>query len=390
MNNKNNGTLKTILYYIAFIGLGLGVGILGPSLLRLAENTGTTIGQVSAMFFFHALGYMIGAFFGGRSFDRIAGHPIMSVMLVVIAICLAIIPGINALWALVALLLFLGISQGTLDAGGNTLIVWVYGSKVGPFMNGLHFFFGIGAFLSPILIAQSIRVQDSLNLAYWGMAAFMLIPAVGLLFLRSPSQTDGENDPVKNTGINDRLLLGMCVVFIMFYLGMQGGFTGWLATYATTTNLLTEASAAYANSLFWGVFTLGRLLSIPIAFKLRPRQVLTIDLAGCMVSVLVLLLWQGSVAVLWISIVGTAFFAAPLFPTMVAFAENRMRLTGRTTSMFLVGGSVGSMFFPWLTGLLYEKVGPPIVPVMIAVSGTFLLLIFVALVKKFPGKVQGD
>ncbi len=386
MNNTNNGTLKTIFYYIAFIGLGLGVGILGPSLLRLAENTGTTIGQVSAMFFFHALGYMIGAFFGGRSFDRIAGHPIMSVMLVVIAICLAIIPGINALWALVALLLFLGISQGTLDAGGNTLIVWVYGSKVGPFMNGLHFFFGIGAFLSPILIAQSIRVQDSLNLAYWGMAAFMLIPAVGLLFLRSPSQTDGENDPVKNTGINDRLLLGMCVVFIMFYLGMQGGFTGWLATYATTTNLLTEASAAYANSLFWGVFTLGRLLSIPIAFKLRPRQVLTIDLAGCMVSVLVLLLWQGSVAALWISIVGTAFFAAPLFPTMVAFAENRMRLTGRTTSMFLVGGSVGSMFFPWLTGLLYEKVGPPIVPVMIAVSGTFLLLIFVALVKKFPGK----
>jgi MFS transporter, FHS family, Na+ dependent glucose transporter 1 len=385
VNYENNITLKTVFYYVAFIGLGLGVGILGPSLLRLAENTGSTISQVSAMFFFHALGYMLGAFFGGRSFDRIAGHPLMSVMLVLIAICLAIIPGINALWALVALLLLLGISQGTLDAGGNTLIVWLYGSKVGPYMNGLHFFFGVGAFLSPILIAQSIRVQDSLNLAYWGMAAFMLVPAVGLFFLRSPSQTD-KQDSAKHSGGSNLLLLGMCVVFIMFYLGMQGGFTGWLSTYATTTNLLTEASAAYANSLFWGVFTLGRLLSIPIAFKLRPRQVLTMDLIGCFISILVLLLWQGSVTALWISIVGTGFFAAPLFPTMVAFAENRMRLTGKTTSMFLVGGSVGSMFFPWLTGLLYERVGPPIVPVMIAVSGTLLILVFVVLVKKYPGK----
>ncbi len=54
------------------------------------------------------------------------------------------------------------------------------------------FSLGLALFCPPILIAQSIRVQDSLNLAYWGMAAFMLIPAVGLLFLRSPSQTDGE------------------------------------------------------------------------------------------------------------------------------------------------------------------------------------------------------
>jgi hypothetical protein len=34
----------------------------------------------------------------------------------------------------------LGMAEGALDVGGNTLLVWVHQEKVGPFMNGLHFF----------------------------------------------------------------------------------------------------------------------------------------------------------------------------------------------------------------------------------------------------------
>ena len=49
----------------------------------------------------------------------------------------------------------MGVAEGALDVGGNTLLIWVHRHKVGPFMNGLHFFFGAGAFLSPIIIAQT-------------------------------------------------------------------------------------------------------------------------------------------------------------------------------------------------------------------------------------------
>jgi MFS transporter, FHS family, Na+ dependent glucose transporter 1 len=383
-NENKQRALKTTFYYISFIGLGLGVGVLGPSLLRLAGNTATTISQVSSMFLFHSLGYMIGAILGGRAYDRIAGHPIMSLMLVFIAITLAITPVINVLWLLIVIMLLLGVAQGALDVGGNALLVWMHGSKVGPFMNGLHFFFGVGAFLAPILVAQSVRVGDSLNLAYWGMAAFMLIPAVGLIFMRSPSETDESNDPAKLGARSNMLLLGMIVVFLMFYIGMENGFTSWIFTYATTTNLLTESSAAYANSLFWGAFTLGRLLSIPIALKMRPRQVLTMDLFGCFVSILVLLLWPSAVTALWISIAGTGLFAASIFPTMIAFAGNRMHLSGKTTSLFFVGGSAGGMFFPWLIGQFYVSVGPRMVPMTISVNAILLIVLFVVLVKKYP------
>ena len=383
---KRQRAMKTFLYYISYAGLGLSIGVFGPSLLRLADNTGTTIGQVSAMFFFHSLGYMLGAVIGGRGYDRIAGHPIMSVMLVCMAITLAITPLINVLWLLILVMLLLGVVQGGLDVGGNALLLWTYGSKVGPYMNGLHLFFGIGAFLAPVLVAQSISVRDSLNLAYWGMAALMLIPAVGLPFMRSPSQADEPNDSDKSGGHSNVLLLVMVAAFLMFYIGMEHAITGWISTYATTSNLLNEISAAYATSLFWGTFTLGRVLSIPIAMKLRPRQVLTIDLLGCFVGILVLLLWPGSATALQISLAVTGFFAAPLFPTIITFTENRMPLSGKTTSLFFVGASVGGMFFPWLIGQCYASVGPRMVPFTIITSAVLLILLFGILVKKFPGK----
>lgn len=387
---KRQRTMKTILYYISYAGLGLSVGVFGPSLLRLAGNTGTTIRQVSAMFFFHSLGYMLGAVIGGRSYDRFAGHPIMSLMLVCMAITLAVTPLISVLWLLIFVMLLLGVAQGGLDVGGNALLLWTYGSKVGPYMNGLHLFFGVGAFLAPVLVAQSISAGDSLNLAYWGMAALMLIPAVGLLFMRSPSQAEEATDSAKSGGRSNVLLLGMVAAFLMFYIGMEHAITGWISTYATTSNLLTEISAAYTTSLFWGTFTLGRVLSIPIAMKLRPRQVLTIDLLGCFAGILVLLLWPGSATALQISLAVTGFFAAPLFPTIITFTENRMPLSGKTTSLFFVGASIGGMFFPWLIGQCYAGVGPRMVPMTIAASATLLILLFIVLVKKYPEKAQDN
>lgn len=385
---KRQFALRTLLYYIAYAGLGLSIGVFGPSLLRLAENTGTTIAQVSTMFFFHSLGYMLGSPIGGRSYDRIAGNPVLSLMLVCMAVTLAVVPFVNMLWVLIVVVLLLGMAQGSLDVGGNTLLLWTYGNEVGPFMNGLHLFFGVGAFLAPVLVAQSIRIGDNLNLAYWGMAGLMLIPAVGLLFLGSPSQSDEADDLANAGGRSNVLLVGMVAAFLLFYIGMEHGITGWISTYATTTNLLDEISAAYATSLFWGTFTLGRVLSIPIAIRLRPRHVLTIDLLGCFASIMILLLWPGSAAALRISLAGAGFFAAPLFPTIITFAENRMRLSGKTTSLFFVGASIGGMFFPWLIGQCYAGVGPRMVPITIAASAALLVLLFTVLVKRYPGKVQ--
>ena len=65
-----------------------------------------------------------------------------------------------------AVLFFLGAFQGVLDVGCNTLLIWVYRRDVSPYMNALHFFFGVGTFIAPIILAQSALLSGDIKLGY--------------------------------------------------------------------------------------------------------------------------------------------------------------------------------------------------------------------------------
>src|SRR5688572_19959102 len=165
---------KTAAYYLAFVALGLASASLGPTLPGLAENTQTHLREISFLFTARSLGYLFGSFFGGRFYDRKPGHPVMVLMLIGVATALILVPTISLLWVLAGVLLVLGMAEGALDVGGNTLLVWVHRHQVGPYMNGLHFFFGIGAFLSPLIIAQAVLVSGNITWAYWILALLLL------------------------------------------------------------------------------------------------------------------------------------------------------------------------------------------------------------------------
>ena len=45
-----------------------------------------------------------------------------------------------------------GFGSGFLDTGGNSLLLGIWaGRDSGPYMHALHFTFGLGAFLAPLL-----------------------------------------------------------------------------------------------------------------------------------------------------------------------------------------------------------------------------------------------
>jgi FHS family Na+ dependent glucose MFS transporter 1 len=172
-------------------------------------------------------------------------------------------PTIPLLWLLIAVLLLMGIGEGVLDVGGNTLLVWVHRRKVGPFMNALHFFFGAGAFIAPIIIAQAVKMSGDIHWAYWILALLILPVSLWLLRLPSPTaQTISKDDPA---GQVNHLLVALIVLFFFLYVGAEVSFGGWVFTYAVTLELTTETFAAYLTSAFWGSLTVGRLLAIPIA-----------------------------------------------------------------------------------------------------------------------------
>ncbi|MEZ4591995.1 MAG: hypothetical protein R3D55_12765 [Chloroflexota bacterium] len=53
---QNEKVRNTIGYYLLFISLGFSLGITGPALPSLAEQTGSTLGAIGAIFWLAHLG----------------------------------------------------------------------------------------------------------------------------------------------------------------------------------------------------------------------------------------------------------------------------------------------------------------------------------------------
>lgn len=179
-------TSKTVAYYLSFLALGLNIAAMGPTLPYLADQTDSALGAISFLFTTQALGYLLVSLLAGRLYDRVKGHPVMAAALIVMAATMALVPLTPLLWLLVLIFLVLGMAEATVDIGGNTLLVWVHRHRVGPFMSGLHLFFGLGAFLTPIIVAQVLLARDGIGWAYWILALLALPVAAFLLRVPSP------------------------------------------------------------------------------------------------------------------------------------------------------------------------------------------------------------
>ncbi|MBK6327362.1 MAG: MFS transporter [Chloroflexi bacterium] len=348
--------LKTIGYYAGFLCIGLAASVIGPTLPGLAENTNTQLGQISILFSARSVGFLIGALAGGRIYDRLPGHPVLAAGLLGMALTIALTPTISLLWLLVLVVLLLGISESMLDVGTNTMLPWLHHNNVAPYMNGLHFFFGLGALLSPIVVAQAILRSGDMTYAYWLLALIMLPAAVWILPQRSPRPA--VKTAVTREAPPNYLLVSLITLFFFLYVGAETSFGGWIYTYAVRTNLATITMAAYLTSIFWGSLTVGRLLSVPLANRLRPRKILALGIVGSLLSVGVLLLFPAAAWAMWLGTIGLGFSMAPIFPTTLAMAERNMPVTGKTTGWFFAGASLGGMTLPWLVGQLFDITGP--------------------------------
>ena len=367
--------VQTASYYAAFVALGITTASLGPTLLGLANQTGSALGGIGFLFATRSLGYLIGAFVGGWLLDRLPQHRFMALVICMLSALLVAVPSIPVLWMLSLALFLVGLMEGGVDVGGNTLIVWVHRDKVAPYMNGLHFFFAIGAFIAPILVGQAISALGGFEWSYWILGAALIPLALAFVPLEAPSSIVQLEDHAAVRP--DPLFLGLLVVFFAFFSGTESCLGGWIYTFAVKSSLASETAAAYVNAAFWGSFMCARLLSIPVAARFTPRQILRADFFLALSGTCLLFFAPTAPGLLWIAIVLCGLGTASMFPTLVTLAGSRMVITGGVTSWFFAGASTGCMLFPWLVGQFFERAGPISLP---AVTGALLVVALVLFV----------
>ena len=138
---QRTAVIRTRLHFLTFIFQGMTKSSLGPTLLGLQKQTGSTVSEISILFTARAIGNLLGAIVVRRLYDRLRGHTLIAIELVLIAVGLVTSPTIPSLWLVTVVMLLLDVEEHSLDVGINTLLLWAHGAKSGPLLNGLHLFF---------------------------------------------------------------------------------------------------------------------------------------------------------------------------------------------------------------------------------------------------------
>ena len=371
----------TLMYYLLFICLGLSIGLVGPTLPSLADQTQTRVGQLGALFLASSFGGLLGTLLGSRLFDRVRGHPALGIAQLSSAALIALYPVIPSVWILLVVVIGKGVMDGFINTGANTLLVWTHKDKSSPYMNGLHFCFGLGAFLAPFLVAQLLTISGGYRWAYWALAALAGLVGLGMLLLKkSPPHAHTASTVTETTRLNYPLIIS-AMLFLFFYVGAELAFAGWIYTYTFTLNLADATMAAYLTSGFWLTFTLGRLISIPLATRFKPQQLIAAALSGCLVVLGAALLLPRSSTLVWILAAALGICMAPIWPSGFTLAGQSLKLTARVSGIILLGDSLGGMILPWLVGQVLDSVGPQSLMVLVFTSLMFNLAAFIAILR---------
>jgi FHS family Na+ dependent glucose MFS transporter 1 len=378
-------------YYATYVLLGLMLTCIGPSLDALQAQSGSSTEAIALLFTANSLGYIAGSLLAGRLYARLAGNRVLPAALLILALLTFTVPWLGSLGLLMLVFGLIGVPLGVMDVGGNTLIVWLYRADVPPYMNALHLFFGVGAFIGPLVFDRFAVATGNPATTFWLFAALMVPVALWLVRLPSPDSPGAARATADGRSVLRRYawLIGLIAVFFFMHMGAELAFGGWIYTYADEATG-SGTTARLVNSAFWGGLVVGRLVAIPLALRLSPRAMLQLDLLGAVLSLALLIMLPDSTPALWIGTIGFGFSIASMIASSFNLAERRMPIASQVSSTFLIGGSLGSMTLPWLVGQLFVPYGRLSVMYVTAAAmlAAWFLLALVVRQKRRPGESE--
>lgn len=206
---RSNKVTIALLYCACMSALGLVIASLGPALLQLAESTQGSLRDVGYCFGARSAGYLLGSF-GGPLFDRVPGHLALAGGLILGGIGSIFVPIVTNVYALGFVVSFQGAAMGFFDTGANVLLIYLFnGETLGPWMQCMHAFFAVGAFLAPMLLRVVEHRRPSLpgdttegvisgpgtyDVAFYIIGAYCLVLAAVLFCFTSPLSRKKQSD----------------------------------------------------------------------------------------------------------------------------------------------------------------------------------------------------
>ncbi|XP_064477312.1 uncharacterized protein LOC135391136 [Ornithodoros turicata] len=142
---------RTVNLCLSFIGLGLCFAIPAATLEDLKHSTNTDSSSIEHIFTARYGGYILGCLIGGFLFDCYNRQFLLFLSLLATSVGIIVMPFCTELATLMVCTAVTGLTMGFLDTGGNVWCLDMWGRQSAPIMQALHFCFGLGALVAPLV-----------------------------------------------------------------------------------------------------------------------------------------------------------------------------------------------------------------------------------------------
>ena len=369
-------SLLLAVIYLIFISLGLPDSLLGsgwPTMHVAFGVPSSYAGYVSMSISFMTI---ISALLSPRMIKRFHTKWIVIVSIFLTVMGLA---GFSISSSYAMLFVFVapyGLGAGAIDASVNHYVANNYSGSV---MNFLHCFYGVGAVISPNIMAVALS-KARWNEGYRWTAyiqIFILLICIISLPLWRKNESDFSEEKEEVAGIREALKRpGVILTLIAFFAYCSGEATCFLWTssyFAGVKEGISDRLIASFGSLIFGGLMLGRLISGFISNRLGDRLLIRIGIVVELFGILLVMIPVSSYipAAIGFVVIGTGM--GPVYPAIQHMAPKNFgeKYSAAVIGLQMASAYIGSTFMPMVFGNIQEKVGIGIMP--------FYLLIFTIL-----------
>jgi fucose permease len=357
---KNNPAIT--IAYLCYIAIGTFDGLLGVIWPAMSLDFGVPLGALGVLLFMALIGFVLASFNNGPLIRKLSFHRFLLISLALRTIGFAVLAIFPSWPVAIAMVLIMSIGSGGIDSSLNT-----YLSEHGSArqLNWLHASFGIGATVGPFLAAavSALGGHWSWNFAIIASVLVMLT----LVVWRTPSlwKIASPDKDAKSPGAQAKFIdsLGMPVVWVstalfFFYVGMELTAGQWSFSLFTLGRGIPDLTAKFWVGIYWGTFTLGRILFGLIADRVSIDRFLRGTLLATILGA-TLLWWNPIIGVGIAGLILMGLAEAPIYPSLIASTIARV---GKAHAANAIGfqvaaAGVGGTLITGLVGVMATGIG---------------------------------
>lgn len=353
--------LAGVVAFASVFTLGICFSIIGSVKLKLVEvlqiDDAKVGGLISALMFSSLVAVLV----IGPLMDQVGYKVIATVGFLVAALCIWLIASARSYNLALLACLLLGIGAMCVNTAGNVLgpTVLFGGENPPAASNLLNVFFGIGAFITPLIVAGLLnRIGYTPTVSIIGAICFA--PIIVALVSIYPEAPPGF-DILESFGLiaNPAVLMGGLALFC--YIGLEASMAGFITTYLKSHELSDERAGTILSG-FWISLMIARLIAAGVLGLVDPvRHAVAVPILGLLAVVTLGIMVTArtpGLGILGTLLAGLSF--GPIFPTLVGVTFTKtaaipLGIAGSVFGLIFAIGLLGGVTVPIAIGRYSAK-----------------------------------